>query len=84
MIDRRRFLYGAGAGTALLTMPKFLMGCAKQGGATLPAPPPANPFFAWFGVDEAMLRRVMAELKARHGTVLDMSKASGWVKESLG
>ena len=27
--------------------------------------------------------RVMAELKARHGSVLDMSKASGWVKESL-
>ena len=28
--------------------------------------------------------RVMAELKARHGRVLDMSRASGWVKESLG
>ncbi|VVT15167.1 GatB/YqeY domain-containing protein [Erythrobacter sp. EC-HK427] len=27
--------------------------------------------------------RVMAELKARHATVLDMSKASGWVKEAL-
>jgi len=27
--------------------------------------------------------RVMAELKARHGTVLDMGKASGWVKDSL-
>ena len=27
--------------------------------------------------------RVMGELKARHGTELDMSKASGWVKESL-
>lgn len=27
--------------------------------------------------------RVMAELKARHGTVLDMGKASGWVKEAL-
>ena len=27
--------------------------------------------------------RVMAELKARHGSVLDMSKASGWVKEAL-
>ena len=27
--------------------------------------------------------RVMAELKARHSTVLDMGKASGWVKESL-
>src|SRR5690606_285104 len=28
--------------------------------------------------------RVMAELKARHGTVLDMGRASGWVKDSLG
>jgi uncharacterized protein YqeY len=28
--------------------------------------------------------RVMAELKARHGGQLDMSKASGWVKEALG
>ena len=27
--------------------------------------------------------RVMAELKQRHGAELDMSKASGWVKESL-
>lgn len=28
--------------------------------------------------------RLMAELKSRHGTVLDMGRASGWVKESLG
>lgn len=27
--------------------------------------------------------RVMAELKARHGTRLDMGKASGWVKDAL-
>jgi hypothetical protein len=27
--------------------------------------------------------RVMGELKARHAKVLDMSKASGWVKEAL-
>lgn len=27
--------------------------------------------------------RVMAELKARHGTVLDLGKASGWVKDAL-
>ena len=27
--------------------------------------------------------RVIAELKARHGTVLDMGRASGWVKEGL-
>ena len=28
--------------------------------------------------------KVMAELKARHGSELDMSKASGWVKAALG
>jgi uncharacterized protein YqeY len=28
--------------------------------------------------------KVMAELKARHGSQLDMSKASAWVKEALG
>ena len=27
--------------------------------------------------------KVMAELKSRHGTQLDMGKASGWVKDSL-
>ena len=27
--------------------------------------------------------RVMAELKARHGSVLDMARASGWVKDAL-
>jgi uncharacterized protein YqeY len=27
--------------------------------------------------------KVMAELKARHGSQLDMSKASGWVKQAL-
>ena len=27
--------------------------------------------------------KVMAELKARHGSELDMSKASGWVKAAL-
>lgn len=71
MIDRRRFLHAAGTGTALLTMPRFLAGCAKTGATTLPASPPANPFLAWFGVDEAMLRRVMAELTSRGATHAD-------------
>jgi TldD protein len=71
MIDRRRFLHAAGAGTALVTMPRFLAGCARPGGATLPAAPPPNPFLAWFGVDEAMLRRVMAELTSRGATHAD-------------
>jgi TldD protein len=71
MMHRRRFLHAAGAGTALLTMPQFLVGCAKQGASTVPAAPPINPFLAWFGVDEAMLRRVMAELTSRGATHAD-------------
>src|SRR6187549_3421312 len=71
MMNRRRFLSAAGAGTALLTMPQFLVGCAKQGAATLQNPTPTNPFLAWFGVDEAMLRKVMAELTSRGATHAD-------------
>jgi TldD protein len=71
MIDRRRFLHAAGAGTALLTMPQFLASCAKQAASTLPGQAPDNPFLAWFGVDEAMLRRVMAELTSRGATHAD-------------
>jgi TldD protein len=71
MINRRRFLQAAGAGTALLTMPQFLAGCAKNGASTLPAVTPENPFLAWFGIDEAMLRRVMAELTSRGATHAD-------------
>jgi TldD protein len=71
MIDRRRFLYAAGAGTALLTMPQFLVGCARQGAPALPGAIPENPFLAWFGIDEAMLGRVMAELTSRGATHAD-------------
>jgi TldD protein len=51
-------------------MPQFLVGCAKNG-AHVAKPTPANPFMAWFGVDEAMLRRVMAELTSRGATHAD-------------
>ena len=71
MMNRRRFLHYAGAGTALLTMPQFLASCAKNGASTLPPTAPANPFMAWFGVDEAMLRRVMTELTSRGATHAD-------------
>ncbi|HEU0032172.1 MAG TPA: TldD/PmbA family protein [Kofleriaceae bacterium] len=74
MFNRRRFLHAAGAGTALLAMPQFLAGCSRNGASstTLPATTPENPFLAWFGVDEAMLRRVMAELTSRGATHADM------------
>ncbi|MCW5803312.1 MAG: TldD/PmbA family protein [Deltaproteobacteria bacterium] len=52
-------------------MPQFLVGCAKHGASTLPAVTPENPFLAWFGIDEAMLRRVMAELTSRGATHAD-------------
>lgn len=71
MMNRRWFLGAAGAGTALLTMPQFLAGCAKSASSTLPTTTPENPFLAWFGVDEAMLRRVMAELTSRGATHAD-------------
>lgn len=71
MMNRRWFLGAAGAGTALLTMPQFLAGCGKSASSTLPKVTPENPFLAWFGVDEAMLRRVMTELTARGATHAD-------------
>ncbi len=73
MMTRRRFLHGVGAGTALVTMPQFLAACGGKGGAaaTTPAAAPANPFLDWFGIDEAMLRRVMAELTSRGATHAD-------------
>ena len=33
--------------------------------------------------DIKSMGKVMAELKARHGATLDMTRTSGWVKESL-
>jgi TldD protein len=72
MLTRRRFLHAAGAGTALVTMPQFLAACARRGGTTtLPTEAPGNPFLDWFGVDEQVLRRVMAELTSRGATHAD-------------
>lgn len=65
-ISRRRFLQASAAGTAVLTMPHFLAACHRNGGAvTTPPAPGSNPFRDWFGVDEDVVRRVLAELTAR-------------------
>lgn len=76
---RRDVLGGALAGTALLTMPGWLAACAKPvapvaGGAPAAAPAagPANPFFAWFGIDDAVLARVMTELTAHGADAADL------------
>jgi len=65
-MTRRRFLQTSAAGTAVLTMPHFLAAChRKAGGVTTPPQPTSNPFRDWFGVDEDVIRRVLAELTAR-------------------
>lgn len=65
--SRRRFIQ---AGTAMLTAPAFLVGCGSRPAHTATVTPavaeaPENPFLEWFAIDEARLRRVLAELGAR-------------------
>lgn len=45
-------------------MPAFLAGCAVNQSKLVAEPVPGNPFLEWFGVDEAIIQRVMAELVA--------------------
>ncbi len=66
--SRRQFVQ---AGAAIVTAPSFLLGCGSapaRRSAVAPATAaatPDNPFLAWFGVDETMLKRVLAELGSR-------------------
>lgn len=62
--SRRRFLHGAGTGTAVLSAPSFLTACGPKLAQTTAAPLPDNPFLVWFGVDDAILSRVMSQLCA--------------------
>ena len=45
-------------------MPAFLAGCGVQPAIEPDVAPPANPFLAWFGIDEAVSSRVFARLAA--------------------
>jgi TldD protein len=60
-MKRRDFLASSLAGGAMLSMPFFLH-AANAAGAL--AEVPHNPFMTWFGVDEAVMRRVLKELVA--------------------
>lgn len=72
-LSRRRFMQATGAGCALVTMPGFLAGCAGSSSQVAgPTSPPASPFLDWFGIDQAMIRRVMAELTARGADHADL------------
>jgi TldD protein len=70
-MSRRDFMSHAAGGAAILTMPHFVASCSGPGGAGAPPPQnppgpvPANPFLEWFGVDEALLKKALAELSSR-------------------
>ncbi|WP_295406542.1 hypothetical protein [uncultured Thiocystis sp.] len=61
-MNRRHFLATGTAGLASLTLPTFLH--AQPQATDLSTTAPANPFLDWFGIDEAVIRRVMTELTA--------------------
>ncbi len=70
-MKRRDFIAMGAAG---LVVPRFLVGCGPKGVAPAAAvdPLPANPFMAWFGIDDGLLRRVMTELTARGADLADI------------
>ena len=57
-IKRRNFIGTVAVGSAIITMPGFLTGCGTQAPPAI-APPPEIPFMDWFGVDQAVVARVM-------------------------
>ena len=71
-IKRREFLGRMAAGSAVLTMPAFLTACGVQGATQVTAATPGNPFMEWFGIDEAMISRVMTELSANGADAADL------------
>ena len=71
-IQRRQFLGHMAAGSAILTMPAFLSGCSVNQATQMTAATPPNPFMEWFGVDEATIARVMAELTANGADTADL------------
>lgn len=71
-IKRRQFLSHIAAGSAVLTMPAFVAGCGVSQIKVGANATPHNPFFDWFGVDDAMIVRVMAELTTGGADLADL------------
>jgi TldD protein len=71
-IKRRDFLGQMAAGSAIVTMPAFLPGCGVNQATQMATPTPENPFMTWFGVDEAVITRVMTELTANGADTADL------------
>ncbi|MEX2495292.1 MAG: metallopeptidase TldD-related protein [Woeseia sp.] len=71
-IKRREFLGSIAAGGAVVSMPAFLSGCGIMQVSEVTEPVPENPFLTWFGIDEPVISRVMAELTANGADAADL------------
>jgi TldD protein len=71
-IKRRDFLGSVAAGSAIITMPGFLTGCGVQTATAIAFATPDSPFMEWFGVDQAVVARVMSELTSRGADAADL------------
>jgi TldD protein len=71
-IKRRDFLGRLATGSAILTMPAFIASCGVNPAREVTRATPGNPFYQWFGIDEAMVARVMAELTANGADTADL------------
>ena len=76
--NRRALLQSSLAGSAVVTLPTFLVGCgaskspAEVAVSSALTPAPANPFLEWFGIDSSIVRRVMTELTSRGADFADL------------
>jgi TldD protein len=60
------------AGSAVVGMPAFLSGCGVQQAVAVADKTPENPFMDWFGIDQATVGKVMAELTANGADAADL------------
>ncbi len=73
--SRRNVLRTGASGAAVLTVPRFLVGCGKTDAALVAAAEnvaPSNPFLSWFSIDQDIIRTVMAELTSRGADFADL------------
>ncbi|MFZ5476127.1 MAG: TldD/PmbA family protein [Myxococcota bacterium] len=74
-MNRRRFL--ANSGLAVVSF-SSLAACAKQvalepvAASPVATPPPPNPFYTWFGVDEARFSTTLGDLAAKGADLADL------------
>jgi len=78
-MSRRQFVGTAAAGAAILAVPRFM---GKNGLAHAATDPGDNPFFTLFGLDDALLNRVMGRAMGRGGDFSDLffqHKLATWI-----